>query len=322
MNYNEFEKAQIAYNNFQFVELDFEKVINNFKKIIINNKVDFFKIFEIDNINKDYHDIEFYLNKINTVKNVKKEIEQRKRKEDGFIVSRYKESYGVLGVLFNGNIYVTFKLLELLCKTKNVMILCTNNEKYSITNFVVLCFKQALKASGYDEEIVQVINSENYEEMFKHNNILRKLIIIGNKDLQNKVISKAKVEVVKSGYGCGDIYIENILDFQLIKKIISINEFEFNIYINKNIEQNKIKELGIENYTEIENIDECIRDININSAGFSSSIFTNSSESANKFLRLVRSKNVFVNASPALEGSLDIEEKDLLYKKQTMFKNS
>ncbi len=257
---------------------------------------------------------------INQTKRIKTEIEQTKRK-DNFIVAKYKENLGVVGIMFNGDIYVTIELLKRLLYTKNAMIFCTNNEMYAITNLIILYFKQALKICGYDEEIVQVINSNDYSEMYNHNNIIKKIIVVGNKDLQNKVLAKSNVEVITSGYGNFDIYIEEILDFNLIKEIIKIKDIELNIYVNKYINAEEIEKLEIDDYTEVENIDECIRDININSAGYSSSIFTKNPENANKFLKLVKSKNVFVNASPTAERTFDIKENDLFYTKQVMYRN-
>ena len=320
MNLNEFEKAYIAFNNMQLIEFDHNKVIEKFKEIISKNSEEILKILKIEKKYNPIKNIDNILLNINQTKRIKTEIEQTKRK-DNFIVAKYKENLGVVGIMFNGDIYVTIELLKRLLYTKNAMIFCTNNEMYAITNLIILYFKQALKICGYDEEIVQVINSNDYSEMYNHNNIIKKLIVVGNKDLQNKVLAKSNVEVITSGYGNFDIYIEEILDFNLIKEIIKIKDIELNIYVNKYINAEEIEKLEIDDYTEVENIDECIRDININSAGYSSSIFTKNPENANKFLKLVKSKNVFVNASPTAERTFDIKENDLFYTKQVMYRN-
>ena len=317
MELNEFEKAQIAYDNMQFKEYDIDKVLDNFRKIINDNKGEIEKICEIDKIKSN--DIREEMLEING--KVKKEIEQRKNLDDNFIISKYRDSIGVIGVIFDGSILVTIEMLKKLLLTKNAIVFCTNDKKYAITNLLVLYFRQALKLGGYDEECVQVINSKNYDEMYKHNNILRKIMVIGNKELQIEVASKAKIDVVKSGYNCFDMYIENVMDAELIKEILKVSDIELNIYVNSTISEENIADLGIDDYTEVESIDECIRDININSAGYSSSIFTNNGENANKFLKLVKSKNVFVNASPTVERALDIKDKDLLFVKQIMYKN-
>ena len=320
MNLNEIEKAYIAFNNMQLIEFDHNKVIEKFKEIISKNSEEILKILKIEKKYNPIKNIDNILLNINQTKRIKTEIEQTKR-EDNFIVAKYKENLGVVGIMFNGDIYVTIELLKRLLYTKNAMIFCTNNEMYAITNLIILYFKQALKICGYDEEIVQVINSNDYSEMYNHNNIIKKIIVVGNKDLQNKVLAKSNVEVITSGYGNFDIYIEEILDFNLIKEIIKIKDIELNIYVNKYINAEEIEKLEIDDYTEVENIDECIRDININSAGYSSSIFTKNPENANKFLKLVKSKNVFVNASPTAETTFDIKENDLFYTKQVMYRN-
>ena len=320
MNLNEFEKAQIAYNNSQLFEYDCRKIIQKFTEIINENKNEILRVSEIEKKYNPFVNINKYLKMKNGNKITKKGIEQRKT-EDDFIISKYKESLGVIGVIFDGDIYVLIELLKKMIYTKNAMIFCTNNKMYAITGMIVLYFRQALKICGYDEEIVQIINSEDYLEMYNHNNILAKIIVIGSKDLQNKVIATSNIEVITSGYGFFDIYIEDLIDLEFIKKMIKQKDIGFNIYINKNISLEKIEEMNITEYTEIDNIEECIRDMNINSAGYSSSIFTKNPVNANEFLKLVKSKYVFVNASPTLERTLDISENNLLYVKQVMYKN-
>ena len=320
MNLNEFEKAQIAYNNSQLFEYDCRKIIQKFTEIINENKNEILRVSEIEKKYNPFVNINKYLKMKNGNKITKKGIEQRKT-EDDFIISKYKESLGVIGVIFDGDIYVLIELLKKMIYTKNAMIFCTNNKMYAITGMIVLYFRQALKICGYDEEIVQILNSEDHLEMYNHNNLLAKIIVIGSKDLQNKVIATSNIEVITSGYGFFDIYIEDLIDLEFIKKMIKQKDIGFNIYINKNISLEKIEEMNITEYTEIDNIEECIRDMNINSAGYSSSIFTKNPVNANEFLKLVKSKYVFVNASPTLERTLDISENNLLYVKQVMYKN-
>lgn len=321
MDFNEFEKALIAYNESCFKERLNKRIVEDFFKIIKNNEKEIKKIYEIEEKNNtNLEDINEILDKIEIKTNFKYEIEQRKR-ADGFIVAKYKDSIGVIGVIFDGNPYLTITLGLEAVLSKNAIIFCTNNKMYALTNLLILYLKQALAQNGYNEDLVQVINSEEYSEMYNHNNILSKIIVIGDKELQDKVINNSKVEVMASGYGNYDLYIENVLDIDLLRKILNIKNAKFNIYIQKNIFNEIIQQLNIEDYTEIENVEECIRDINMNSAKFGSSIFTSNGENANKFLKLVKSKNVFVNASPNLEGKLDITEKDMLYTKQIMYKN-
>ena len=322
MELNEFEKAQIAYNENCLKERINQKVVEDYYKIIKSNIEELNKIYEIDKENNNcFESIEEILEKTNINNKIKYEIEQRKR-EDGFLIAKYKESIGVIGVVFNGDPYLTITLAITAILNKNAIIFCTNNKMYALTNLLKLYLQQALEQNGYNKELVQVINSTDYSEIYNHNNIIRKIIVIGNKNLQDKVMSQAKVDVLASGYGNYDLYIEDILDINLIKKILDIKNANFNVYLHKNIAKEITEKINVEDYTEIENVEECIRDININSARYGSSIFTTNGENANKFLKIVKSKNVFANASPSLEAMLDISEDDMLYVKQIMYKNN
>ena len=321
MELNEFEKAQIAFDETCLKERINQKVIDDFYKIIKSNIEDINIIYKIEEENNNsFKSIDEVLKKVNISNKINYEIEQRKR-EDGFLVAKYKESIGVIGVVYNGDPYITVTLALNAILSKNAIIFCTNNKMYALTNLISLYLQQALEQNGYNKELVQVINSTDYSEIYKHNNIIRKIIVIGDKDLQDKVINEAKVDVTVSGYGNYDLYIEDILDINLIKKILEIKQANFNIYLHKNIAKEITENFDIEDYTEIENVEECIRDININSAGYGSSIFTTNGENANKFLKMIKSKNVFVNASPNLESMFDISEDDMLYVKQIMYKN-
>ena len=172
MSLNEFERTQIAYNENCFKEEMSEKIVDDFFKIIKNNSNEILKICEIEEKNNNIaEDVFKVLGNLRIKTKRKYELEQRKR-EDGFIVAKYKESIGVIGVIFDGNPYATVNLALEAILSKNAIIFCTNNKMYALTNLIILYLKQALKQNGYNEELVQVINSKDYLEMYNHNNIL------------------------------------------------------------------------------------------------------------------------------------------------------
>ena len=69
----------------------------------------------------------------------------------------------------------------------------------------------------------------------------------------------------------------------------------------------------------VNDIDEAIAQINYNGSRYSSAIFTNSSESASKFIKEVKSKMVTVNTSPTIERIIDIKQKDLVNEKTIIY---
>lgn len=319
MENNEFEKAKIAYDE----ALLKENLENNFKDDVVkelqDTKESFNELKEIDEKNGSYvEDFDSIIDIINKCE-IRSNKEVQRKREDGYIVGKYRDSIGVIGVISNSSLYPVIEIVLKAILTKNSVIVCTNDKLFVTIRYIITAIKTVLKKYGYPEDLVSVINSENYEEMYKHYNLINEIIVVGNKELQISAISKSKNKLVLSGYGCYDIYIEDILDIELIKKILKISNIELNIYINSNISKEDIEALGIEEYTEVETDDECIRDISINSAGYSSAIFTKNGENGNKFLKGVKTKNVFVNASPTMERKFDIDEQDMQVEKQVVY---
>jgi hypothetical protein len=117
-----------------------------------------------------------------------------------------------------------------------------------------------------------------------------------------------------SGYKNYDLYIDYLVDEELARKIIK-QGLNINYYINNNIN------VDLDNAIYVEDVEEAITYINYNGSNYSSGIMTNDNNSAAMFVNMINSKNVFVNASPTLEQSLDLEEKDLLKEKTIVMPN-
>jgi len=132
--------------------------------------------------------------------------------------------------------------------------------------------------------------------------------------MQNKYNKLCANALLISGYNNYDIYIEDLEHVETIKKIIS-QKLNINLYINSGL---KVK---ADNAIFVEDIDEAITQINFNSSGYSSSIFTKNNENASKFIKNINSKNVLVNASPTLVQQLDIKQEDLLKEKNIILPN-
>lgn len=314
--------ARKSYENVNQKDINLKEIINIFKEKIISNQKEIEQIIMIEN---NYNDNQLNFEEILKIIDNQifidkplKTIEEVKT-IDGFIKGKYYDSLGVLGVIYNGDIYVTIKMMLMAINTKNAMIFCTNNKLYAINKMLVLIMQQILKEININENLIQVINSVDYVDMYGHDSMFDQFIVIGNKNMQVSVWKKCGIPILNSGYNCFDFYIEDVLDYELIKKILEIKNIDLNLYINKKISAELTEKLNIEDYTEIENVEECIRDIKLNSAKYSSSIMTKDKENASKFLKMVKSKNVFINASPTVERSLDIDEGKLTCLKQVMY---
>lgn len=132
--------------------------------------------------------------------------------------------------------------------------------------------------------------------------------------MQNKYSKLCANVLLISGYNNYDIYIEDLEHLETIKKITS-QKLDINLYVNS---ETKVK---ADNAIFVEDIDEAITQINFNSSGYSSSIFTKNNENASKFIKNINSKNVLVNASPTLVQQLDIKQENLLKEKNIILSN-
>ena len=150
--------------------------------------------------------------------------------------------------------------------------------------------------------------------MLSNSTSINKVIAIGNRNFQDKIRKVSKVEVISKGYNYFDLYIEDLTNLTFIKKIVKEEE-NIDIYVKIGLK------VPFEDYIEVEDIDEAIAQINFNTSGYSSSIFTDNNQNASAFLREVKTDNASVNSSPLIENNIDIDINLLLSRKNMFYPN-
>ena len=212
----------------------------------------------------------------------------------------------------------TYCLLELVLKailTHNSIIITSDSDYMKATNELILILvRRILNAYNIDKNIIQILYTSRIEELLSNNISINKVIAIGNRNFQNKIRKISKVEVISKGYNYFDLYIENVKNLDFIKKIIKENE-NIDIYVKRGLKVN------FEDYIEVEDIDEAIAQINFNTSGYSSSIFTDNKQNASVFLREIKTNNVSVNSSPLIQDIVDIDINLLLTRKNMYYPN-
>ena len=212
----------------------------------------------------------------------------------------------------------TYCLLELVLKailTHNSIIITSYSDYMKATNELILILvRRILNAYNIDKNIIQILYTSRIEELLSNNISINKVIAIGNRNFQNKIRKISKVEVISKGYNYFDLYIENVKNLDFIKKIIKENE-NIDIYVKRGLKVN------FEDYIEVEDIDEAIAQINFNTSGYSSSIFTDNKQNASVFLREIKTNNVSVNSSPLIQDIVDIDINLLLTRKNMYYPN-
>ena len=179
---------------------------------------------------------------------------------------------------------------------------------------IVILVQRILEAYNIDKNLIQILYTSRIEELLSNSTSINKVIAIGNRNFQNKIRKSSKVEVISKGYNYFDLYIEDLTNLTFIKKIVKEEE-NIDIYVKSGFE------VPFENYIEVEDIDEAIGQINFNTSGYSSSIFTDNNQNASIFLREVKADNVSVNSSPLIENIVDVDINLLLTRKNMFYPN-
>ena len=311
--------AKMAHTNMD-INVDSKKVVKNILELLEENRENIENANIIDVKNNNVFEIDFGI--FDKIKNAVVNIEDSYRKvismnknENNYLEGKQTDNLGTICLVYDGN---TYCLLELILKsilTHNALIVTSESNYMKSTNELLLILvRRILEAYEIDKNLIQILYTTRMEELLSNNISINKVIAIGNKKLQEKIKDVSKSEVICMGYNNFDLYIEDLTNLSFIKKVINENK-NIDIYVKKGLK------VPFENYIEVENIDEAIAQINFNTSGYSSSIFTDNKRNSSEFLREVKTKNISVNSSPLIENIVDIDINLLLIKKNMFYPN-
>ena len=223
--------------------------------------------------------------------------------ERKFII--YKQNKGVLGVIYDGDVYITIELIAKAIKTGNALYLNIGlKNNIGTNNLIVQAVKKILEKNEKLGGLIEINFSENNDLV---NEDLDSLIIIGNRETQDKY-SSFNYDVIKSGYGYCEIYIDDLNNEEFIKEVIKSSDFKLQIFINSQI-QTDIKG------HRVKNCEDAINHINKQGANFASVIFSDNTFSQKIFLKRCKAKHVFVNSDPNIAEDSNIQIEDFYYNK-------
>ena len=314
-----------------------DKIIENILKVDINNlekniKMIIYNIKKSLNINKDLIeetnklDIKnkngFILD-FNIINNIFSNIDKdnlyykdvtlsKRDIKENIIYGKEIMNIGNVIVINDTNPYILIEMIIRNIKAGNKLILANNTYMYLTNKLIVKLVQDILEEFNISRNLIQLYVTDNYDSLLSNYANIDLVICIGNANLQKLILNKSKNKTIISGYENFDLYIDDIKDIDFLNKIINSN-LDISLYINSN--------LNIDYPTAIlvNDCDEAIKQINYNGSKFSSSIFTNSSINASKFINRVNSKIITVNTSPSIERTLDITQKDLITYKTIIY---
>lgn len=311
--------ATMAYTNMD-INVDGNKIVQNILSLIQEDKKNIKEANTIDVKNNNGFEIDFQMidkikSKIESIGDSYRKVVSMSKNENNYLEGKQTDNLGTVCLMYDGN---TYCLLEMVLKsilTHNSIIITSESNYMKATNeLIVILIQRILKAYGIDKNLVQILYTTRLEELLSNSISINKVIAVGNKDFQEKIKKVSKVEIICKGYSYFDIYIEDVTNLSFIKKIVE-TEKNIEIYVKSGIE------VPFEDYIEVADIEEAIAQINFNTSGYSSSIFTDNSKNASEFLREVKTENISVNSSPLIQNIVDVDINHLLMEKNMFYPN-
>jgi gamma-glutamyl phosphate reductase len=217
-----------------------------------------------------------------------------------------RQNLGVIGVFYDGDILLTIDIICKVLKTNNAVIFNVDMGKNAGTNnLIIKAVKEILRKNNKPENLVEINLSDN-DNLLKED--LDLIIVVGSSGKRLGFSKLVGCKLLASGYGNSEIYVEDSTNKDFIKEILEKEDTKVDLYLKEGID------IGVEGI-KVKDMYQAIKLINKNGAGYSSAIFTNDEDNAKKYTRKVKSKYVFVNASPTLARKFDIDIERLFYNK-------
>lgn len=308
--------ATMAYTNMD-ANIDGKKVAQNIFELLDENKESIEKANKIDVKNNNGFKINFDMfqklnNEINSINDVYRKVISMNQNENNYLEGKQTDNLGTICLVYDGNTYCLLELVLKAILTHNSIIITSESDYMKATNeLIVILIQRILEAYNIDRNLVQMLYTSRIEELLLNSTSINKVFAIGNKSFQDRIRKASKVEVISKGYNYFDLYIEDLTNLTFIKKIVKEEE-NIDIYVKSGLK------VPFDDYIEVEDIDEATAQINFNTSGYSSSIFTDNNQNASVFLREVKADNVSVNSSPLIESIVDVDI-NLLLSRKNMF---
>ena len=215
-----------------------------------------------------------------------------------FTPKKIKDGFGNIGVMYNGDPYITLKLLISSLRTHNNIVFFTNNFKH-LNDLLIESLNLCCKEMKYTERISNLQNNYTKNDFIKMQNCFNLLVYVGSKREYQSVSKKLNIPSIYRGYGYIDIFIE---DKSFKETLLDIDDYAY---------ENGIKI----NYFTGTDIDDTIDYINKYNLNDCFAVFTKKSDLAYTFLNKIKSKNIFINSNPFKNYEFELNENQLVYTK-------
>ena len=208
------------------------------------------------------------------------------------------DGYGNIAVSYNGDPYLTLRLLLMSLRTHNNIVFFSK-KYYAVNTKIVETLNMILNKKRYAQKIAIVEFNVIDCIIANMQTYFNKMIFIGDKRDYVQMKKKFVIPTVYAGFGNVDVFIENKGFKDLL---LEINEFS---------KENNIKV----NYYDDTQIEDTLTFLNRFELTDCFVLLSKNTDLIYKFISEIKAKNVYINKDPLEDYKLSISEKDLIYTK-------
>lgn len=210
-----------------------EKLLENSKEILIENKKDLDKAIEkgtseamLDRLKLDEKriaDMADGLRQVVALADPVGEVTSMWKRPNGLQIGKQRVPMGVIGIIYEARPNVTCDAAGLCLKTGNAVILRGGSEAINSNMAIVKALVEGIKEAGLPEHSLQLVEDTSREvatEMMRLNEYIDVLIPRGGAGLIQAVVKNATVPVIETGTGNCHVYVDSYADLEMAKNIV------------------------------------------------------------------------------------------------------
>ena len=283
-------------NNYFLKEKTVLELINRIETNLIKNKKNIKKAFELD-----YKEWEIEIN----FEKILDFLAQIKMKEylPKFTKQEIVSGIGKILLITNQNPYLIFNFCLNAIYTNNMLEVLLEEKMLASNKVLLEVIRKSIQEQKIGKDIITYIETTKDAIIAKQDNY-DLLYYFGNKSEYLEYCRRIHIDTFFENFGEIYVYIEDNIFQDILKKIDKfayINEIKVN-YFESELEKN-IMQINQNN--------------NINKI---SVIFTKNIENAYKFIKYIKSENVFINVNPINQFKYEIDNNKLVFVKKIYIK--
>lgn len=268
-----------------------KEILNEFKKQM-SKKDTFNQAIEID---KKHHSV--YITQEKILEMIDEFINLEKFNVK-YTPNTIVDGYGNLAVSYNGDPYITLRLLLMAFRTHNNIVFFSK-KYYAINTKIVETLNMICEKKRYCSKLAMVEFDVIDGIIANSQTFFNRMIFIGDKRDYIQMKKKFVIPTIYAGFGNIDIFIAS-KDFKDL--LLDINQYS---------RENNIKI----NYYDDTQVEDTLTFINRFELTDCFVLLSKDTEMIYKFISEVKAKNIYVNKNPFIDYKLTITEKDLTYTK-------